>query len=185
MTVMRPTGKQITLLLLCFYVFGCAVSPPLDIDSDQPAQRATTSKTSPSVEVDDFAVSIKIMDGRCAVSYRRPDAPDAAARTLPTRIAPPCEFIQQGPHSTTPLFYSYGRGKKRVTVLMVTGGFPDASLKDPLQPDGCGTELQKVLVFGDRVEVREDEHYENNNVPPSERFGFCPTHGLDEVWFGA
>jgi hypothetical protein len=43
-------------------------------------------------------------------------------------------------------------------------------------PNGCGTLLQKIRVFENRIEL---------GSPPEENAVYCPTAGLDEKFFAA
>lgn len=128
--------------------------------------------------IDPFHVGLREIEGRCVLSYFDRHSTDRNGnKDLEVGMAAPCNFIRGSWIEYKPLLYTYLTGERKVTVLLVTGGTPDPSIRDKFQPKGCGTALQKILVYADRIStVWTGTH----NGPP-----WCPSSGADEVYFAA
>ena len=86
----------------------------------------------------------------------------------------PCEFVRD-PSNHKPLSYTFGK-KNEIRVVIVSGGPPDSEVKDPLQPEGCGTVVRSIVIKSDKIEIREKR---TGNGP------ICPSLGLEEPWYAS
>lgn len=128
-------------------------------------------------EVANFELRLVSLDGRCMlISKLVGDSSKDSRREFDLNMASPCDFVRQPSKGYPPLSYSYQHGKDRRTVLLVTGGQPDANVTDEFQPAGCGTSLAKIRVFDNRIEVV----WAGENGSP-----VCPSRGLEEIFFAA
>lgn len=126
--------------------------------------------------LDPFLLSLVDRDGLCTLKSHNKSQEDQVS-THSLKMSGPCEFVRSPSKDHQPLFYTYQRGDKKRTVLIVTGGKPHPTIRDQFMPKGCGTYLAKVLVFRDHVEVIASG---KENGPAA-----CPSYGMDEVFFAA
>lgn len=86
-------------------------------------------------------------------------------------ITAPCQIIRD--HQHKPLLYTY-KDLGNVSVILIVGGPPSQTKKDSFMKEGCGTQVQALL-------VRE------NDISLAEEIGkggtFCPSAGADEKMF--
>lgn len=171
------------LSLLCFLVFLVVIS--CNQASNQNLQVAETpqptqvkEETYSTVSVKNYSLTLKNLDGKCVLFYKNVRKTDENSEgNFALDFAAPCEFIRLPVDSEKAQFYTYGKTEK-VSIVMVTGGWTTSELplKDRLQPQGCGTETQKIRIFDDRIEKGENR---KSHMP------ICPSAGLDEVFYAA
>ena len=159
----------IVILVFCFFETCFTGSIP-----DSSPSVKNVDEVFASTHVGAFSLSLKSVKGYCALSYRVFGAGnEELEHTLNLAMTSPCEFIRD-PDTLEPMFYTFKKGSKKVTVLIVTGGPPDAKERDKFLPLGCGTQQQRILVFESTIELG----------PPAQEFSTrCPSAGLDEVFF--
>jgi hypothetical protein len=164
--------------LAIFVILGFAVTYCGNMSAssnDQRSLNATDDKS--GTIVDNFSMRLKNREGRCILIYSAASKTTHETEvTADTGIAAPCEFIRQPGGDHKPMSYSYQTGQNRRSVLLITGGKPEPSIKDQYQPGGCGTSLQKIRVFSNRIEVDETPL-----GPPGP--ARCPSTGADEMEF--
>jgi hypothetical protein len=155
--------------LFYFFFLGC---------NQLTVQTQKTEKTEiaySTVSVNLFSLTLKNIDGKCVLFYKNERTNSAQIENnIPVGIDAPCEFIRM-PGTTKTLSYEYGK-KKKLHVVMVTGGTPDPNSvnADKLQPQGCGTSLQRIIISDD--EIKTGRKSENVGT-------YCPSGGIDEVFF--
>lgn len=135
-------------------------------------------ETYSTVSVKNYSLTLKNLDGKCVLFYKNVGKKDENSEgNFALDFAAPCEFIRLPGDSEKALFYTYGKTEK-VSILMVTGGSINSEfpLKDKLQPQGCGTETQKIRIFDNKIEKGESG---KSHTP------ICPTTGVDEVFYAA
>jgi len=170
--------------ILCFvFLFSCSNYRESEVQTDkvenekkiiQPENKEQTYST---VSVNQFSMTLKNINGKCVLFYKNERKNNGQEeKNIPVDIDAPCEFIRM-PGTIEPLSYTYGKKIKK-QIVMVTGGKPDpTSINwDKFQPQGCGTSLQKLIIFEDQIKTGEK----------SENVGtYCPSAGIDEVFFAA
>lgn len=131
-----------------------------------------------TVSVKNYSMTLKNLDGKCVLFYKNEQIKSENSEgSFALDFAAPCEFIRSPGDSEKVLFYTYGKTEK-VSIIMITGGSTSSEfpLKDRLQPQGCGTETQKIRIFDNKIEKgNSDKSY----TP------ICPTIGVDEVFYAA
>lgn len=163
--------KAQSILFLIVFAQSCAKSELPQVHVEEP-------KTYFEGRIENFAVKVHDVGGRCTVSYSENNLDRSSKQvTIDVGMVAPCDLVRAPWKENAPLSYSYGKGDDRRSVLILTGGAPSQEERDTLQPGGCGTEITKLLVFSDRIQIGEKPHAPG---PP-----VCPSGGLDEVWFAA
>ncbi len=120
-----------------------------------------------------YTLTLKNIDGKCTLVYKNErKKTNQEEESLSLDIAPPCEFIRM-PGTLEPLYYTYGK-KTKQHVLIVVGGPPHAVHKDQFQPNGCGTHIQRIVIFDYQIKLG------NKTISSG---AYCPSAGIDEVFF--
>lgn len=173
------------LSFLCIFVFLFGISCNQTSNQIQniqvteiPQPTQVKEETYSTVSVKNYSLTLKNLDGKCVLFYKNETIKgENAEGNFALDFAAPCEFIRLPGDSEKVLFYTYGKTEK-VSIIMITGGSTSSEfpLKDRLQPQGCGTETQKIRIFDNKIEKgNSDKSY----TP------ICPTIGVDEVFYAA
>ena len=123
-------------------------------------------------EVRGYSLSLKNRDGKCVLSYEGRGRQGEFTMGLPA----PCEFVRD--HKGAPQVRSYYNKKVYggpYSVLIVTGGPIDTSQSDQFMKDGCGTQIQAVMVRTSGVIIKKTVLGANRSGPT-----VCPSAGTDE-----
>ena len=163
--------KGLSILLLIVFAQSCA-------QSELPQIRVEEPTTYFEGRIENFAVKVHDVGGRCTVSYSQNNQ-DRFSKpiTIDVGMAAPCDLVRGPWKENAPLSYRYGKGDDRKSIFILTGGAPSKEERDFLQPGGCGTEITKLIVFEDRIQIGGKPHVPGPSI--------CPSGGLDEVWFAA
>jgi hypothetical protein len=119
-----------------------------------------------------YALALENREGKCVLTYEGRGRKGEYTMGLPA----PCEFVRD--YEGAPQVHSYYNKKVyggQYSVLLVTGGPLDESLSDQYMRDGCGTQIQAVMVRASGVIVRKTVLGENRSGPT-----ICPSAGTDE-----
>jgi hypothetical protein len=170
---MRKHVLWLTPLLINLFVAACGTTPEnaslLPAAADSPASYI-------SMNVNGFDVSLENERGSCSLVYsRKNDYPRIESKRIVLDMEAPCHFIQ---YEGKPQFYEYGKGKVKFKVFIVVGGPTDPKFPrgDDLMTKGCGTLLQKILIYSDRIRV-DFPAFSPGAAP------HCPSVGMEEVWY--
>ena len=169
------------MLCLISCTHSASVEPTHLADSiASPTQANLDSKKiySLSVVVDKFVLRLSEKDGQCILQYR---SKGEHWEELNTNMEAPCDFIGRKIKPDPPQRFEFKQGSDQVTILLITGGAPHSAFSDEFMPKGCGTQLAKIRVYSDRVEVQPAP--EPNRSPASEPTSYCPSNPLDDVFF--
>jgi hypothetical protein len=125
-----------------------------------------------TASIEGLDLSLVDRGGRCTLLYKG----TGAEKELDLDMAVPCDFIRAKWSEYQPQVLYLGEGNEKRGVMFITGGPPHPTVKDDFQPGGCGTDLAKINVFSDRVEIA----WFGPNQPPH-----CPSQEMDMVMFGS
>jgi hypothetical protein len=158
---------------------GGRTDPPNNATASTPAKQGVSKDLPTFFVVDKFTLRLSEEERRCVLRYRLKD--EEAWKKADMGMEAPCDFVGRRIKKNPPQQYVFNEGANRVTVLLVTGGPPHAIFKDEFMPNGCGTRIEKVRVYSDRVEVEPSLNH--NDSPSSEPSPYCPSNPLDDVFF--
>jgi hypothetical protein len=173
-------------LVIFVIVFGsCVEMSTISNVPATPSPLASKDLILSTAIVDSFDITLVGRDGDCILIYsaRQQNPRGGSTNEIPLGIASPCEFVRAPWKDFEPQSYSYQKGAKRRTVLLVTGGKPHSSVSDRFMPNGCGTALSKIRVFRDRIEVDSPPAVQKESI--EEDSPTCPSRPVDEVFFAA
>lgn len=167
----------IAVQLLFLFLFSCGTATDQNLAGGV-SKTVHNDLVFAETKVGNFHLSLIEKDGGCVLDYtndgksREPDR-----KLIKLEIAAPCNFIRKPGKTSEVMRFLYGKTPER-TVIMIVGGPPDSSQKDEFLPNGCGTQLQAVRIFDERIEV-------SGIVIPGFYSTTCPSEGLDEDFFAA
>lgn len=170
---MRKYVLWLTPLLINLFVAGC------DTNSENTSLPPTVNEVPESyvsMNVNGFDVSLENEKGTCTLVYSRLDGyPRIEGKKIAMDMEAPCNFIH---YKGSPQFYEYGRERVRFKVFIVVGGPTDANYPkgDDLMPKGCGTLLQRIMIYSDRIRI-DFPSFSPGAAPK------CPSVGMEEVWY--
>lgn len=179
--ILGDTMKIIKILIVLLLTSNIGCNDSLNIDrnleiSDLSQLKEDTKQMDSTFLVKGFSLALKNIDGNCVLSYRKGQVESNNMQgNIQLDIAAPCEFVRKPGAIEEPSFRTYGT-KSKVTVGIVTGGRPHPRFADIFQPQGCGTEIQKILIYEDKIAF--DKPLKSLEV-------VCPSEGLEEVFFAA
>ena len=117
-----------------------------------------------------YSLQLQNRNGDCVLTYAGHHEGE-----INMGLPAPCEFVRD--HKGLPKFHSYKNRLGKYTVLIVTGGPIDPSKSDAFMRDGCGTQIQAILLLRSGVSV--SKVVGGNGTGPT----VCPSYGLDEKVF--
>jgi hypothetical protein len=121
-------------------------------------------------QVKGYDLQLQNRDGKCVLVY----AGHQKKGEMTLGISAPCEFVRD--KKGAPRNYTYKNKKVYggyYTVVIVTGGPLDRTKSDAFMTDGCGTEVQALILQSNKVPVIKRITKDGPTV--------CPTSGLDEM----
>lgn len=113
-------------------------------------------------------------NGKCLMTYSVTQHGLPESGEIVLDMESPCNFIHLGIEKLQS--YEYGKDPFKYKIFIVTGGRPEEPIirSDQLQPKGCGSRIQKILIYPDRMRVE---------FPAAIGGAWCPSEPIDEVMF--
>lgn len=151
----------------CSCIHDC---PEIDPVPDPPSEVYVQTK------IADFDISLRSDKGQCVFYYSRTGKFDPFTdKRIPLDMEAPCNFVHLSGREEVQS-YEYGKAPFKYKIIIAVGGPADTEFPnrhDRFLPNGCGTKIQKILIYADRVRVDF----------PSGKTTVCPAEPIDEVFF--
>ncbi|HYJ89677.1 MAG TPA: hypothetical protein VEV84_00080 [Pyrinomonadaceae bacterium] len=162
--------------LIVFALFLASCGGEQKIEVMPPVQEPI--ETYATTNINGFEISLRNEGGQCVLFFSRSSKSRSYSdKRAPLDMAAPCNFIHRS-GSDELEFFEFGDKAFRYKIFIVVGGPPDPEfpdLKDRFMPNGCGTSVQKILIYDDRIRI---DYPAFRQSPP-----YCPSEPIDEVFF--
>lgn len=170
MSILRSKAP-IPIIVGLFIQLACGGKIETLVPAPPPAEESSVYA---AVSINNFALTLKKQRRDCVLSYKNERENGGEEKSEVLDIAPPCNFIRQSKSNEVNV-YSYGK-TPAIHIVMIAGGpvFP-GSEGDKFQPEGCGTEIQGVVVSDGGIEIGHRSDVGAGQV--------CPSGALEEVFY--